>query len=167
VTPADVLDRALDTGWDGSTPASVRALITLAAEVSEALAAVHLTRRERERIYARSLTLLEEAVNEQRRGWHHALRLQRHAPLRVGAGARSPPAPAGRGLSPDRAALGLFHDRRGPRGSRRADAARARPAALTRPQAHHPDGRGQRRGQAHRPGPRTATREAISEPAAA
>jgi hypothetical protein len=87
VTPADVLDRALDTGWDGSTPASVRALITLAAEVSEALAAVHLTRRERERIYARSLTLLEEAVNEQRRGWHHALRLQRHAPLLVGGAA--------------------------------------------------------------------------------
>jgi hypothetical protein len=87
VTGADLLDGALETGWDASTPASVRALLTLAAEVADALAAVHLTRGEQERIYARSLALLEEAVNEHRRGWQRALGLERRAPLLVGGAA--------------------------------------------------------------------------------
>ena len=88
MTPADLLDRALEKEGSGrSTPASVRALAGMAAEVREALAAVGLTRAERERIYARSLALLEEALHEQRRGWQRALAVRRPAPLLVGGAA--------------------------------------------------------------------------------
>lgn len=84
---ADSLDRALERGSDNATPASVRALVNVAAEVAEALAAARLSRSEQERIFARSLALLEEAVNEQRRGWQRVLHLERPAPVLVGGAA--------------------------------------------------------------------------------
>ncbi len=84
---ADSLDRALERGSDNATPASVRALVNVAAEVAEALAAARLSRSEQERIFARSLALLEEAVNEQRRGWQRVLHLERRAPVLVGGAA--------------------------------------------------------------------------------
>ncbi len=86
--PADILDRALDGRANGKqAPASVRALLDVAAEVAEALTAVHLTRAEQERIYSRSLAMLEEAVHEQRRGWQRVLHLEPPAPVLVGGAA--------------------------------------------------------------------------------
>jgi hypothetical protein len=88
VSLADILDRALDRGGsDRSTPASVRSLLAMADEVADALAAVRLTRSEQDRIYARSLALLEDAVREQRRGWQRVLRVERPAPVLVGGAA--------------------------------------------------------------------------------
>jgi hypothetical protein len=62
-------------------------LVTLAAVVADALASARLTGAEQDRIYARSLALLEEAVREQRRGWQRVLRLERSAPVLVGGAA--------------------------------------------------------------------------------
>jgi hypothetical protein len=88
VNPADVLDQALDLGTSGRrAPASVRGLLEVAAEVADELAAARLSRADRDRIYARSLAMLESAVNDQRRGWQHALRVRRPAPLLVGGAA--------------------------------------------------------------------------------
>jgi 2-phosphoglycerate kinase len=88
VTVADAFDRALDgDGGHGSAPPSVRALVSIAAEVAEALAATRLTRAERDLIYARSLAMLEDAVREQRRGWQRVLRVQRPVPVLVGGAA--------------------------------------------------------------------------------
>jgi hypothetical protein len=88
MTQADILDAALERGGsERRTPASVRALVTLAAEVADALTSAGLSRAERDRIYARSLALLEEAVHEQRRGWQRVLRLERSAPVLVGGAA--------------------------------------------------------------------------------
>jgi hypothetical protein len=88
VTTSDILDRALEDGGSRKrVPASLRALLDVAAEVAEALAATRLTRAEQERIYARSLAMLEEAVHEQRRGWQRVLHLDRPAPVLVGGAA--------------------------------------------------------------------------------
>jgi hypothetical protein len=88
VNHADILDRALDQGHPGrGAPASVRGLVELAGEVAEALASLRLSRADQDRIYARSLALLEAAVNEQRRGWQRALRLRRPLPVLVGGAA--------------------------------------------------------------------------------
>ncbi len=88
MTTADILDRALEDGGSRRhAPASLRALLDVAAEVAEALAATRLTRTEQERIYARSLAMLEEAVHEQRRGWQRVLHLDRPAPVLVGGAA--------------------------------------------------------------------------------
>ena len=101
------LDRVLDRGdGDTRTPDSVRALLAVAAEVADALAAARLSGAEHERIYARSLALLEEAVSEHRRGWQRVLRLERPAPAIVGGAA----------LTIGAAAIGwaLLHGRRAP-----------------------------------------------------
>jgi hypothetical protein len=65
----------------------VRELLAIAAEVAEALAAARLTRAEQDRIYARSLAMLEDAVHEQRRGWQRLLRVERPAPVLMGGAA--------------------------------------------------------------------------------
>ncbi len=103
MTTADILDRALEGG--GRIPASVRGLVDIAAEVAEALTSSRLSRADQERIYARSLAMLEAAVNEQRRSWQRVLRLQRPAPVLVGGAAA---------LTIGAAALGwaLLHGRR-------------------------------------------------------
>jgi hypothetical protein len=88
LTLADILDRALDSGRaDRSTPASVRGLVAVAAEVADALAALRLNREEHDRIYARSLAMLEAAVRDQRRGWQRVLRTDRPATVLVGGAA--------------------------------------------------------------------------------
>ena len=88
MNPADVLDRALETGGSGRTvPASVRGLLDAATEVAQALTATRLSRADQDRIYARSLAMLEAAVHEQRRGWQRALHLRRPAPVLVGGAA--------------------------------------------------------------------------------
>lgn len=85
---AELFDRALDRE-DGGARAqdSLRTLLAVAAEVADALAAVRLSGADHERIYARSLALLEEAVAEHRRGWQRVLRLERPAPAIVGGAA--------------------------------------------------------------------------------
>lgn len=88
MTTADILDRALEGGGSRKqAPASVRPLLDVAAEVAQALAASRLTRAEQERIYARSLSMLEEAVRQQRRAWLRVLRMERPAPVLVGGAA--------------------------------------------------------------------------------
>lgn len=88
MTLADAFDRALEgNGGNGSAPAAVHALVAVAAEVADALAATRLTRAERDRIYARSLAMLEDAVREQRRGWLRVLHVQRPVPVLVGGAA--------------------------------------------------------------------------------
>ena len=88
MSTADILDRALEEGGSGRpAPASVRALLDVAAEVAEALASTRLTEAERQRIYARSLAMLEQAMLAQRQGWQRALRLDRRAPVLVGGAA--------------------------------------------------------------------------------
>lgn len=88
MSTADILDRALEEGGSGSrAPASVRALLDIAAEVADALASSRLSRAEQERIYARSLAMLEHAIREQRSGWQRVLRLERPAPVLVGGAA--------------------------------------------------------------------------------
>ena len=64
-----------------------RDLLGTAAEVVDALAAVRLSATERERIFSRSLAILEEAVHEQRRGWQRLLQMERRAPVLVGGAA--------------------------------------------------------------------------------
>ncbi len=59
----------------------------MAAEVAERSRGVRLSRADQDRIYARSLAMLESAVNDQRSGWQRALRLRRPAPLLVGGAA--------------------------------------------------------------------------------
>lgn len=84
---ADLLDQVLEDGGTVRTvPASVRALLQVAAEVADALAPASLSRADRDRIYARSLAILEAAVDEQRRGWQRILR-PRPAPLVIGGAA--------------------------------------------------------------------------------
>lgn len=83
---ADILDRALERGGSERST-SVRALVAMANEVADALSAVRLPRAEQDRIYARSLAVLEEAVREQRRGWQRVLHLERSAPVLVGGAA--------------------------------------------------------------------------------
>lgn len=85
---ADILDRALESRGSGKKPpATVRALLDVATEVATALAETRLTGAEHDRIYARSLAILEEAVREQRRGWQRVLHVQRPAPVLVGGAA--------------------------------------------------------------------------------
>jgi hypothetical protein len=107
VNSAERLDHALERrDGPGQAPESVRALVTVAREVAEALAAVRLTRDERDRLYARSLAMLEEAVHEQRRGWQRVLHLEHPAPALVGGAAA---------LTIGAAAIGwaVLHSRRG------------------------------------------------------
>jgi hypothetical protein len=88
MTPADSLDRALERSGAGQqAPASVRALVTMANEVADALSSVRLNRNEQDRIYARALAMLEDAVHEQRRGWQRVLHLEGPAPVLVGGAA--------------------------------------------------------------------------------
>jgi hypothetical protein len=88
VKQADILDRALDEGRTGrGTPETVRALVELAGQVAEALSSSRLSRADQDRIYARSLAMLEAAVDEQRRGWQRVLRLRRPLPVLVGGAA--------------------------------------------------------------------------------
>lgn len=109
MNPVDILDRALqrDDLSDNTTPASVRALLAVATEVTEALASARLTRAEQDRIYARSLAMLEDAVHSQRRGWRRALDLDRPRPAIVGGAAAA--------LTIGAAAIGwaVLHGRRG------------------------------------------------------
>ncbi|HEY7926279.1 MAG TPA: hypothetical protein VIG86_02530 [Candidatus Dormibacteraeota bacterium] len=85
---ADILDGALENrGSNRQAPASVQGLVDVATEVVQALAASRLSRAEQERIYARSLALLEEAVRAQRRGWQRVLHLEGPAPVLVGGAA--------------------------------------------------------------------------------
>ncbi len=103
MTTADILDRALEGGE--RVPSSVRGLVEIAGEVAAALTSSRLSRADQDRIYARSLAMLEAAVDEQRRGWQRVLRLQRPAPVLVGGAAA---------LTIGAAALGwaLLHGRR-------------------------------------------------------
>jgi hypothetical protein len=87
VNAADVLDIALERRGGAPATASVRALVAMAGEVADALASVRLSRAEHERIYARSLSLLGDAVQEQRRGWQRVLRPESRAPVLVGGAA--------------------------------------------------------------------------------
>jgi hypothetical protein len=88
VNRADILDSALERSRPGKqAPVSVRALVTMADEVADALASLRLSGAEQERIYARSLAMLEEAVHQQRRGWQRVLHLERPAPVLVGGAA--------------------------------------------------------------------------------
>jgi len=87
VNPADMLDRALEGDRVTRPPAAVRGLLDIATEVAEALMAVRLSRADQDRIYARSLAMLESAVDEQRRGWQRALHVRRPAPVLVGGAA--------------------------------------------------------------------------------
>ncbi len=84
---ADILDRALEASTGRRAPAAVRALVDMAAEVAEALTSSQLSRADHDRIYARSLAMLESAVEEQRRGWQSVLRVRRAAPVLVGGAA--------------------------------------------------------------------------------
>lgn len=85
---ADVLNAFLESdNATGHASASVRALVSMADEVSDALSSLRLSRVDQERIYARCLAMLEEAVNEQRRGWQRVLHLERPAPVLVGGAA--------------------------------------------------------------------------------
>jgi hypothetical protein len=84
----ELLDRAWERGRrPDQAPASIRALMSLADEVSASLAAARLSRAERERIYTRTLAMIEDAVEEQRRGWQRVLRLEHPAPALVGGAA--------------------------------------------------------------------------------
>jgi hypothetical protein len=105
VNTADILDRVLDGADSRRVPASVRSLVDLATEVAQALASSRLSRADQDRIYARSLAMLEAAVEEQRRGWQRALHVRRPAPILVGGAAA---------LTLGAAALGwaLLHGRR-------------------------------------------------------
>ena len=88
MTQADLLDAVLERERRADqAPASVRALVNMANEVSAALSALRLSRAEQERIYARSLAMLEEAVHEQRRGWQRVLHFERPAPVLFGGAA--------------------------------------------------------------------------------
>jgi hypothetical protein len=105
MTTAEILDRALEVGTGRRAPASVRVLVDMAAEVAEALSSSRLSRADHDRIYARSLAMLESAVDEQRRGWQRVLGARRPAPVLVGGAAA---------LTIGAAALGwaLLHGRR-------------------------------------------------------
>jgi hypothetical protein len=106
VNQADILDRALERdARPDQAPASVRALVALANEVADALSAARLSRGEQQRIYARSLAMLEDALHEHRRGWQRVLHLERPAPAIVGGAA----------LTIGAAAIGwaVLHGRRG------------------------------------------------------
>lgn len=87
MNPVDMLDRALDGQGFTRPTASIRGLIDVATEVAEALTAVRLSRADQDRIYARSLAILESAVDEQRRGWQRALHVGRPKPVLVGGAA--------------------------------------------------------------------------------
>jgi hypothetical protein len=87
VTTADILDRALEGTTGRRVPASVRGLVDMAAEVAQALTSSRLSRADQDRIYARSLAMLEAAVDEQRRGWQRALHVRRPVPVLVGGAA--------------------------------------------------------------------------------
>ena len=105
--PVDLLDRALDAAVPGApAPASVRELLDVASEVADALRAVRLDAGDRERLYARSLGLLEDALRGRRRGRPRALRLHRSTPALLG----------GVALTIGAAAIGwaLLHGRRAP-----------------------------------------------------
>ena len=83
--PVDMLDRELLRHTPvANAPASVRDLLGVAAEVVDALAAVRLSATEQQRIFARSLAILEDAVHEQRRGWQRVLHVERRAPVLLG-----------------------------------------------------------------------------------
>lgn len=85
---ADVLNAFLESDTStGHASASVRALVSMADEVSDALSSLRLSRVDQERIYARCLAMLEEAVHEQRRGWQRVLHLEGPAPVLVGGAA--------------------------------------------------------------------------------
>ncbi len=84
----DSFDRALNGDeLDRRAAASVQALVDVATEVTQALRAPRLSRGDQDRIYARSLALLESAVIEQRNGWQRALRMRRPLPILVGGAA--------------------------------------------------------------------------------
>jgi hypothetical protein len=107
MNPVELLDRALQRGaGSGHAPRTVRALVAIADEVTDALGSTRLGQAERDRIYARSLAMLEAAVDEQRRGWQDALRGRRAAPALIGGAA----------LTIGAAAVGwaLLHGRRHP-----------------------------------------------------
>jgi hypothetical protein len=87
VTAADNLDRALEGATGRRVPASVRGLVDIAAEVAQALTSSSLSRADQDRIYARSLAMLEAAVDEQRKGWQRVLRARRPAPVLLGGAA--------------------------------------------------------------------------------
>lgn len=84
----DVLDRALQNSTAAEhAPASVRELLSIAAEVVDALGAVRLSAADQQRIYARSLALVEHALDEQRRGWRRVPHLDRRVPAIIGGAA--------------------------------------------------------------------------------
>jgi len=81
----DIFDRVLDDG--GPAPDTVRALVDLAREVRHALGAGLLDEADHDRIYARALAVLGDAVDENARGWQRVLRGARPAPLLIGGAA--------------------------------------------------------------------------------
>ena len=87
MNPADMLDRALEGHRPARAPASIKGMLDIASEVAEALTAARLSRADQDRIYARSLAILESAVDEQRKGWQRALHVRRPAPVVVGGAA--------------------------------------------------------------------------------
>ena len=85
---AELLDRGLQRGTaPEDAPKPVRDLLSMAAEVVDALAAVRLSEADHQRIYARSLALMEHALGEQREGWQRVLHLKHRAPAIVGGAA--------------------------------------------------------------------------------
>lgn len=107
MNPADLLDHALErSGAPDVAPASVRNLIAVAAEVADAISATRLSHADQQRIYERSLAMLEEALHDHRRGWQRALRIQPRGPALMGGVAA---------LSIGAAAIGwaVIHARRG------------------------------------------------------
>jgi hypothetical protein len=83
-----MLERALQRDTPPArAPAPVRDLVGIATEVADALHAIRLSAADQDRIFARSLAILEDAVHEQRRGWQRALHLGRPAPALLGGAA--------------------------------------------------------------------------------
>ena len=85
MNPVDLFDRLLDDG--GPAPDAVRALVDLADEVRRALGAGLLDQSDHDRIYARALAALGDAVDENARGWQRVLRGAKSAPLLIGGAA--------------------------------------------------------------------------------
>ena len=85
MNPIDLLDRVLDDG--GPAPDAVRALVDLAGELRDALGGGLLDDAGHDRIYARALAALGDAVDENAHGWQRLLRGARPAPLLIGGAA--------------------------------------------------------------------------------
>lgn len=104
MNPIDILDRVLDDGGPG--PGTVGALVDLAAELRQVLGESVLRPGDHDRIYARTLALLGEAIDDNARSWHRLLRTARPAPLLIGGAAAAAVVGAAVGW-------GILHSRNG------------------------------------------------------